>query len=249
MENRSNNESEADKDLRLNAVLSRTIERVLKTPARSEEEITRLESSRKERGNRALETLVAQVGSRYAECRFSNWKDVTTQKRRVKEAVMEWASTWTDRKQAMEGLLLYGPVGTGKDHLAFSAVRQVVVQHRVSVKWLNGRSFIGDVRDRIEGGDSERELILGLATPEILVLSDPLPPIGDLTQHQADMLYRVIDARYAAGRITVCTLNVADDDEADRRLSAPTWDRLCDRTWKIACMWETNRKPAREIKP
>jgi DNA replication protein DnaC len=71
--------------------------------------------------------------------------------------------------------------------------------------------------------------------------------VGALTQHQATMLYRLVDARYSKGVPTICTVNVASDAEADERMGAATWDRLCHDAWKFNCNWPTYRKPAREI--
>ena len=216
----------------------------------SEAEFARREQLAADRQREArLMDLLRQVGDRYAGCRLANWRAATPKQREVREAVREWASRWPERAANGEGLVLYGPVGTGKDHLAFAAVRHLVERHGLSVRWLNGRAFVGEVRDRIEEGRSERSLISGLTVPDIVVISDPLPPVGELTIHQADMMYRLVHSRYEARRVTVCTLNVAGDDEADRRLGTATWDRLCDQAWKIACMWETSRKPAREVKP
>jgi DNA replication protein DnaC len=163
----------------------------------------------------------------------------------------EWSNTFPHRQREAEGMVLFGPVGTGKDHLAFAAVGQALVDHDVvfSAHWLYGRDFFGTVRDRIDSHDSEATLLRRLESIDVLVVSDPLPPFGDLTPFQADTFYRLVEARYARRKITICTLNVATDDEADRRLGAATWDRLCHRSWKMHCCWPSFRQPARELKP
>lgn len=143
-------------------------------------------------------------------------------------------------------MILYGPVGTGKDHLAFALCRSVIKSGR-TVRWVNGQSWFGAVRDAMETDRSEASLVGDLAKPQLVCLSDPLPPVGALTQHQTTMLYRLIDARYAKGLPTICTLNVADDEEADLRMGPATWDRLCHGAWKLKCMWPTYRTPAREV--
>jgi DNA replication protein DnaC len=61
------------------------------------------------------------------------------------------------------------------------------------------------------------------------------------------MLYRAVEARYAAGKPTIVTVNVANDGEADLRLGAPTWDRLCHGAGKIKCEWPSYRQPAFEV--
>ncbi len=207
-----------------------------------------LQESLRERDKHVV-TLKRQAGSRLAECRFSTFNISRPYQASVITTLREWVETITDRIRLGEGLVLYGPCGTGKDHLAFSAVGEAVFKTGASVRWVNGREMAGAARDRIAQDALERDFVSELVNPQILVISDPLPPVGDLSPYQADMLYRVIDRRYGARGVTVVTLNVADDAEADRRLGAATWDRLCGGAWKIACAWPSYRKPAKELKP
>lgn len=199
--------------------------------------------------DRHVATLKRQAGSRLSECRFSTFSVSVPYQRTVLATLREWVETIQERIHNGEGLVLYGPVGTGKDHLAFSAVGEAVFRTGASIRWCNGRELAGTARDRIATDASEREFVSGLTSPLILVISDPLPPVGELSPYQADMMYRICESRYASKRITITTLNVADDDEADRRLGAATWDRLCHGAWKIACKWPSYRKPAKDIKP
>jgi DNA replication protein DnaC len=192
------------------------------------------------------EAFRRKVPGRYKDCGFVNWTASTPYQAKVKAAAEQWA-----KQTGSHGLVLFGPVGTGKDHLAVAAIDFRVIQSNYSstATFLNGREFVGEVRYRISEDSSESSLIDRYKSQDILLISDPLPPIGDLTQHQADMLYRVVEARYSAGKTTCCTLNVADDAEADRRLGAATWDRLCHGAWKIHCRWASHRRPAMELKP
>jgi DNA replication protein DnaC len=81
----------------------------------------------------------------------------------------------------------------------------------------------------------------------MLVISDPLPPMGPLTAFQASMLYRLIEERYSSGGVVVATVNVASDEEADSRMGAQTWDRLCDKSVKCHCNWPSYRKPWKTV--
>lgn len=192
-----------------------------------------------------LRDLAHQAGGdRTNGYRFGTYQAKTDYQRQVFEKVQEWADTFPARQKACEGLVLFGTVGTGKDHLAFAAVRKVVMLHGVTAGWRNGRDLMGEVRDRMSEDKSERQFYEGLESPAILVLSDPLPVSGPLTTHQADVLYRVVENRYAAHKLTLVTINVKDDADADQRLGVPTWDRLCDRAWKIECKWPSYRRPA-----
>jgi len=194
---------------------------------------------------RVLEEMLHQAGMGLAK--RATWDQYETKhpgQARVKAALQEWADTWTPERG--QGLLLWGPVGTGKDHLALAAARQVVLQHDCTAWWQNGRDLAGEWRDRIDNG-GEQGLLAKLTGRGILVISDPLPPMGELTTYQADMLYRVVRARTDKGLATICTVNVASDAEADERMGAPTWDRLTQDAWKMKCSWPSHRVAARVI--
>lgn len=196
-----------------------------------------------------LRRLAAAAGERRAkESRFGSWETKSDYQAKAKAAVQRWADEWTERQAACEGLVLYGPCGAGKDHMAFAATRQVVIQHGEQAGWLNGRELAAKARQAITDEAGEAWLNEYLRAT-LLVVSDPLPVLGELTPYQADMLYRVYETRDGRGLVTITTLNVADDHEADRRLGAPTWDRVCHRAWKICCRWPTHRKPVFELKP
>lgn len=194
-----------------------------------------------------LQRLATAAGPRYAKCSLESFKATSDLQRRVVAQVREYGNTLKERYAACEGLVLYGPVGTGKDHLAYT-LAALVAKSGGYVRWQNGQAWFGLVRDAMDKHTSEESLIASFQRPDLLVLSDPLPPVGDLTQHQATMLYRAIDTRYSHGKITITTVNVADDDEADKRMGAATWDRICDGAWKLFCNWPSNRKPAREVR-
>jgi DNA replication protein DnaC len=210
------------------------------------------ESEDRDRDRRLLVQRQAQIlhtcaGERYVDCRLRNFTVTTPYQKRVVQTIREYCKTIAQRCQVGQGLVLYGPVGTGKDHLAY-AVALSAVAAELTIGWLSGQEWFGQLRDAIEDGTSEQSLMGRIARPNLVVISDPLPPGGQLTQHQSSMLFRAIDGRYAQGRATVVTVNLADDAEADLRLGAATWDRICHGAWKVFCNWPSYRRPAREIR-
>jgi DNA replication protein DnaC len=185
--------------------------------------------------------LVSDAGDRYRNCTLANFTCDMPQQRKVVAALSEYLEG-----ARRDNVILYGPVGTGKDHLAF-AVAKLAVKAGQSVRWINGQKWFGLIRDAMDTDRSESSIVRELTQPDLVCLSDPLPPVGPLTQFQATMLYRLVDARYSRGVPTICTINVADDAEADERMGAATWDRLCHGAWKLHCGWPTYRKPTREL--
>lgn len=207
----------------------------------------------REQANRQgeLAKLIRTAGERYATCTIDTFKAVSPAQKMVRRAVEDYIDLLRDAWETT-GLVLYGKVGTGKDHLAMSVARVAIQEIGKRVAWVNGQSWFGSLRDSIDKGTPESSQINAMASPDLLVLSDPLPPAmgkGDeLTPYQASMLYRLIDARYSRGLITIVTLNVNDDQEADRRIGTPTWDRICHGVWKVHCNWPSYRAAAKEFK-
>lgn len=191
--------------------------------------------------------LVDAAGDLYAGCTFDNFTTSTPYQKKVLLAVREYAAEIRIRFERRESLLLYGPVGTGKDHLAMGVMRAAIGAD-MTVRWLYVQDWFGDVRDAMDNETNEADMIRRLVNPDWLVLSDPVPPIEGLTKHQATMLYRVVKERYARRRPTITTVNVANDDEADSKLGTATWDRLSASAWKIFCNWDTHRKPVMDIR-
>jgi len=198
-----------------------------------------------------IERLTSQAGAKYRECRLSNFQATRPAQKNVLKALQEYLAGLAENLALARGVVLYGPCGTGKDHLMFGLVGQVIWDTGKDAKWLNGQTWFGELRDAIDDDRrSEESIINGMVSPALLVISDPLPPLADdrLSSYQSSMLYRVINGRYAAGKPTFLTLNVRDDEEADRRLGAPTWDRCFDGSYKLFCSWPSYRKPFREVK-
>lgn len=196
--------------------------------------------------------LRSEAGNRYIGCRLSSFKihenkDVATRQRKIVVELESYCKSLSERREKCEGIVLYGPVGTGKDHLAFAVARAIVGSFG-RVRWVRGQDWFGSLRDGMDSGTPESQTLNEMILPPWLVLSDPLPPAGSLTTYQTSMLFRAIDERYSSGRPTIVTINVADDSEADSRLGAAVWDRLCHGAWKLHCKWGSHRKPAKEIK-
>lgn len=203
-------------------------------------EAGRAELRRKAEMRQRFHDLLIAAGQRYRECTLDSFACASPQQQKIVSILREYVA-----KDCPEGLILFGPVGTGKDHLAFAVCREALRAGK-TLAWINGQKWFGIVRDAMDTDRSERSLIDELKRPELLCLSDPLPPVGPLTQFQATMLYRLIDARYANGKPTICTINVASDQEADERMGAATWDRLTDGAYKLSCNWPSHRKASRE---
>ena len=211
-----------------------------------EERQSQLEAQQQQRREgekfRKWRVFIESRGLRYLECRLSNFECAMPKQTTAVNKLREYADDIRERVKAGENIVLYGPRGSGKDHLATAICREAV-RNEISVAWVNGMDFFGDIRDAMDkrSHDSESSLIYELTRPELLYVSDPLPPSGNLTEFQQAIWFRVLDGRYSNLRPTIVTVNARDGKEIDERMGAQSSDRLRDNALSIACNWPSHR--------
>lgn len=194
--------------------------------------------------------VVKEAGLRYSACTLDSFRvqeEATDEKRPSQHeafdtfrAHVEIMPEWIMKGR---GIVLYGRPGTGKDHLLMAAAYEAILIHGWEVKLVSGLNLYQRARDRISDGRSELDFIDEYRMPRILILSDPVPPRGDTTSYNTDVLYRILDRRYRDLKSTWVTLNVVDGEEAERRLAGALLDRMKDGALSLECNWPSYRKP------
>jgi hypothetical protein len=147
-------------------------------------------------------------------CTLGSFQQPTPEHQAAWDKVWIWLDDMlAKRNQDLHSLLLFGPTGCGKSHLAAGAMRELVGTG------LRGRYFdcpelIGDLRMGLDD-----ELFTELMTPAIVLIDD----VGavDGTQAQKDRLQTILFKRYAERKTTILTTNL---DNA--RLSKYIGDRM-----------------------
>ena len=184
--------------------------------------------------------LWARRGRRYARCTLDNFEvGDHPEKQRVLAALEAYASDLSRNVQRGRGVVLVGPAGTGKDHLLAGLVHCALMRGH-TVDWRTGAELWRSLRAAIRD-DRENEALAALRQPEILVLSDPVPPETSPSNYERSVLYSVIDERYSRVRATWCSINAADREDAEERLGVAVVDRLTDSALSLACPWESFR--------
>lgn len=188
-----------------------------------------------------LGSLMEQLGSRYSPTLASldTYRIEHVNQRPVVAALR--AANVEEMVKAGRGIVLLGAVGTGKDHL-LAAMLYRAVQAGFSCRWLNGQEFYGELRDRMDSGASEDKRFRELKTPDVLAISDPIPPVGSPTSWNVTQLYRLLDRRYRDLRSTWVSMNAASVQDADEMLSSPSWDRLRESALILKCFWPSYRE-------
>ena len=143
------------------------------------------------------------------------------------------------------GLLLIGPTGTGKDHLMMSVLRALIHKWGVECRWNDGQQFFSDVRNAYAENEGESSLLNELSRCRLLAISDPLPAVGRLTDHQMNVFGIVMDRRSRSMLPTIATVNVANRAELYDRLGDRNADRLCEDAVVVPCNWSSYRQRKR----
>lgn len=196
---------------------------------------------------RAIASVAQQLGPRYSPSRatLEGFQVYHEQEQRpVLRRLQAFAADLPGRIERGEGLVLYGPVGTGKDHL-LAALLYRAANLGIVGQWVSGQEIYGLIRDQMDSGGSEAGLLAKLSSPTILAISDPIPPIGDPSAWNVAQLYRLLDRRYRLMRPTWCSLNALSAEDADAKLSAPVFDRLRDGAELVGCFWPSYRERKR----
>jgi DNA replication protein DnaC len=188
-----------------------------------------------------FEAFIADRGEMYRDCRTENYEIYDDAQRGVVETLQAYADDLDENVTDGRGIMLFGTSGTGKDHLLAAMARVATNAHGLRVVWSSGQQLFGRIRDTI-GTDATEEALIGQYTrPTILLLSDPAPMFGDVTPHQANMLYRIIDERTNRYRPTWITINVKDREEANKKIGGPVVERLAHNAVTARCQWPSYR--------
>ncbi len=144
----------------------------------------------------------AGIPGRYTRCTFDNFtvypnEDLERAFRRSRD----FAATFPVRQK---GLLLAGPSGIGKTHLA-AAILNECADKGIGGLYCETATLLTELRSTYDkdSGTQETDILRRLANADLLVLDD----LGadHLTRWGQDMLHTVLNTRYNQDRATVCT--------------------------------------------
>jgi len=141
-----------------------------------------------------------------------------------KRYVEEFVGDSTASRFRDTGLLFTGPPGVGKTHLAVATLRELIATYRVRGRFVDFTSLVQDLQSAIDpdAPRSRNQLLEPVENAEVLVVDE----LGAQTLRPwaADILYDLINRRYARRLPTLFTTNYRLDD-ASPTLEGLTADR------------------------
>ena len=160
--------------------------------------------------------VAARIPKRYIHCTLDGLYDRSDiSLARAKETVDGFIASWPGQLQQGTGLLIVGPCGTGKTHLAVAALQEIIAQEKPGkLLFRNFQELVQDLQASFESSDSPKksEILQPLLDADLLVLDE----LGSQkpTAWVQDILYYVINSRYNDMKPTIFTSNYYDDPPA-----------------------------------
>ncbi|NUS00401.1 MAG: ATP-binding protein [Kribbellaceae bacterium] len=164
-----------------------------------------------EDNKRAAEKSLARVPVRYSTATVTT-SEVAAWVRTLVSAAVRDARAFNPKVQRGPSLLLLGPVGTGKTHQVYGAIREIV-HTGVSCSWLvtTAADLYADLRPNQNRND---QVFDRFANVPLLVLDDLGAHKG--TEWTAEQTFRLINHRYENELATVVTSNLTAPQLRDR---------------------------------
>lgn len=216
---------------------------------REERERVAYLESRREQYVRQMKNLAEKIGVKYVKSDFTQrvyFGNAEEQERQriAYGKVDSFVANLEANLKSGRNLCLVGARGTGKDYALTHAMKRAIQLTQRHVNWWDGARLFTAFKHAATGKADRTfgQLTEGLSESYVLAISDPLPPIGCLSEFLAGALLSVIDYRYRHDKPTWVTLNVRSRKDAEERLGPLIVDRLFENAERIFFDWGSYRE-------
>lgn len=165
----------------------------------------------------------AQIPRRFANKTLTNFETRDKSRKNLVENAGHFIKGFTFKEEFPKGLLMTGPVGCGKSHLAVAILREVIGKGYTGL-YYNSPDLLRDIRATFDNSSeiSEDEVLDTVTNVDLLVLDD----LGaeNVSGFVLDRFYLIVNKRYEGCKPMIVTTNL--DDET---LRARMGDRIVSR--------------------
>src|SRR4051794_22406848 len=153
----------------------------------------------------------ARIPARYEHCTLSNFdSDFPGANRGLAGALFQANRFVEEYPVETTGLMLLGPIGVGKTHLAVGILRELVVQKNAACLFYDYRELLKTIQNSYNSSvqTTEMEVLRPVFETEVLVL-DELGAVKP-TEWVWDTVSHILNTRYNDKRTTIITTNYKD---------------------------------------
>jgi DNA replication protein DnaC len=179
----------------------------------------------------------ARVPDRYRHCDFENFETDNEIEQVSREQLQAWNRSLAQAKLVVQrfaqefplgnehGLLLMGPCGAGKTHLAVAALKEIVLREHDGL-FYDYRELLKEIQDSFnpQNQSTEMSVLEPVLKAEILVLDDvgsSKPSLWAL-----ETVGHILNTRYNEKSVTLLTTNFLDADAAANATSGAANPRV-----------------------
>src|SRR5438105_6741833 len=177
----------------------------------------------------------ANIPKRYSHCTLETFKEKSPVLKNAKTRVQEFVDLWPNADEG-RGLLLMGPCGSGKTHLAVAALIEIVNSGKPGrVLFCNFQDLLQEIQASFDSDEvpSKSEILRPLLESDLLALDE----LGSQkpTTFVQDILSYVSNTRYNEERTTLFTTNYPESAEGkEETLTDRIGTRLRSRLYEMA---------------
>lgn len=169
----------------------------------------------------------SMMASKYKTASFSYYKD-RPENRKAHKIALNYVEKFGEMKASNQGLIFYGPVGTGKSYTS-ACIANALMYKNIPVIMT---SFVKILQD-IQGNSNEADYIQILNSASLLIIDD----LGTerSTDYALEKVYNVIDSRTRANKPMILTTNLTLEEmlyKADIRYKR-VYDRIFETCYPV----------------